>query len=221
MWEPIDAYCERLDASFWAEPVNALTNAAFLLAALVTGRRAARAGDGGAGLLALVLGIIGIGSFLFHTFAVRWAAIADVLPILAFILLYVWLAGRRFLGLSPLAAGLLVLLYPPASAATAWAVRAATGGLGGSEGYLGVLLYIAAFALALAPRHPATARGLLAGGAIFAVSLAARTLDRPLCDLLPLGTHFLWHLLNALMLGWMIGVLLAHGRAVATPGPAR
>jgi hypothetical protein len=26
----------------------------------------------------------------------------------------------------------------------------------------------------------------------------------------PVGTHFLWHLLNALMLGWMIEVL---GRA--------
>jgi hypothetical protein len=24
----IDAYCERLDAGYWAEPVNAVTNAA-------------------------------------------------------------------------------------------------------------------------------------------------------------------------------------------------
>jgi len=30
---PIDLYCERTDASFWAEPANALTNAAFLIAA--------------------------------------------------------------------------------------------------------------------------------------------------------------------------------------------
>ena len=30
---PIDLYCERTDASLWAEPANALTNTAFLVAA--------------------------------------------------------------------------------------------------------------------------------------------------------------------------------------------
>jgi hypothetical protein len=34
MWStPLDLYCERTDLSFWAEPVNALSNAAFLIAA--------------------------------------------------------------------------------------------------------------------------------------------------------------------------------------------
>lgn len=30
----IDAYCERIDPGFWSEPINALTNLAFLVAAL-------------------------------------------------------------------------------------------------------------------------------------------------------------------------------------------
>ncbi len=38
------------------------------------------------------------------------------------------------------------------------------------------------------------------------VSLVLRSLDAPLCAANPLGTHFLWHLLNAVMLGWMIEV---------------
>ncbi len=63
----IDAYCERLGPGFWAEPVNALTNAAFVLAAILMWRRwpeepLCRA-------LSLVLGVIGVGSFLFHTVA--------------------------------------------------------------------------------------------------------------------------------------------------------
>ena len=33
-----DAYCERADFTFWSEPVNALTNMAFLIAALVMWR---------------------------------------------------------------------------------------------------------------------------------------------------------------------------------------
>jgi len=48
------------------------------------------------------------------------------------------------------------------------------------------------------------------GVAILCVSLTARSLDEPLCDVLPLGTHWLWHVLNAAMLGWMIEVLRRH-----------
>ncbi|NJN40478.1 MAG: hypothetical protein HC807_06085 [Gammaproteobacteria bacterium] len=32
------------------------------------------------------------------------------------------------------------------------------------------------------------------------MSLTFRTLDRDLCAAIPLGTHFLWHLLNAVVL---------------------
>ena len=31
--EPIDLYCERTDGSFWAEPLNLLSNVGFLLVA--------------------------------------------------------------------------------------------------------------------------------------------------------------------------------------------
>lgn len=218
MWEPIDAYCERLSPAFWAEPVNAVTNAAFLLAALVVWGRTR--GDAGARALAVVLALIGVGSFLFHTVAVRWSALADVLPILAFILLYLFLATRRFFG-APLWAGLLaVLAFVPVSAGTAWASRAAFGSLNGSEGYLGTLLLILAYGAALLPRDAATGGRLLAGGVILALSLTARSLDAALCEAVPIGTHFLWHLLNGLLLGWMIHAMVAAGARVA-PGGAR
>ena len=32
-FEAVDGYCERVDAAFWSEPINAVTNAAFLIAA--------------------------------------------------------------------------------------------------------------------------------------------------------------------------------------------
>jgi hypothetical protein len=47
-------------------------------------------------------------------------------------------------------------------------------------------------------------RGLLIGAAILSVSITARSLDLGLCAALPGGTHYLWHILNAIMLGWMI-----------------
>jgi len=36
---------------------------------------------------------------------------------------------------------------------------------------------------------------------------------------LPLGTHFMWHVLNAVMPGWMIELNRRHIRAHALEGP--
>jgi hypothetical protein len=214
-WEAVDAYCERTGPEFWAEPVNALTNLAFLVAALAMLGPALRARDAGALVLVAILGAIGIGSFLFHTLAVRWAGLADVLPILAFILAYVWLASRRFLGLSRFAALLPLAAFLPVSAAIAWAMPRLIGPVGGSEGYLGTLAYLAAYAVILLPASPATGGRLLAAALLLALSLTARSLDGALCDRVPLGTHFLWHLLNALLLGRVIAAMLAHAPRVA------
>ena len=96
-------YCERAqDPSFWAEPLNAVTNAAFLIAAavcLVIALRARRA-DGPVLWLIAVMAAIGVGSFLFHTYAETWAALADVIPIGIFILSFFVLSMRCFAGLS-------------------------------------------------------------------------------------------------------------------------
>lgn len=69
----IDAYCERVGFGFWAEPINALTNIAFLASGFVIWRKAQGRGLPLAEAMAIVLFAIGIGSFLFHTFATRWA----------------------------------------------------------------------------------------------------------------------------------------------------
>lgn len=91
----IDHYCERTDPSLWSEPVNALTNAAFPLGAWFAWRLAARHTGIGhrklVGSLIILMAIVGFGSFLFHTVATRWAEWGDVIPILGFMLLYLWL----------------------------------------------------------------------------------------------------------------------------------
>lgn len=36
MWNtPVDIYCERLDTTFWAEPINAMTNIGFIFASFL------------------------------------------------------------------------------------------------------------------------------------------------------------------------------------------
>jgi uncharacterized membrane protein (GlpM family) len=161
-----------------------------------------------------VLAAIGVGSWLFHTHANRLTGLMDVLPILTFILLYVFAASRDFLGLKPWQAGLCTAAFIPYAAATVplWAM---VPGLGSSAGYAPVPVLILAYAALLRQRAPATARGLAIGAAILIVSLTFRTLDAPLCGLVPVGTHFMWHILNGLMLGWMIEVWLRHRKGAA------
>jgi hypothetical protein len=95
------------------------------------------------------------------------------------------------------------------------------GPLNGSVSYMPVPILILGYAAALRSRAPDTARGLALGAAILGVSLVFRTIDRAVCDAIPFGTHFLWHLLNGTMLGWMIVVMHRHGRADAPAAPAR
>lgn len=214
----VDGYCERLDPGFWAEPVNALTNAAFLVAAAVMAARLWRAHLPLANILAGILVLIGLGSFLFHTFAQGWAGVADVLPILAFILVYLFAATRDMLVLGAKGATLAVLLFFPYAALTA-PLFAQIPGVGSSAGYFPVPVLIAAYAFILRHRAPGTARGLAIGAALLLLSLLARMLDDPLCGVLPIGSHFLWHILNAVMLGWMIEVYRRH--MLASPARGR
>ena len=63
----VDHYCERTSSAFDAEPVNALTNAAFLIGACIAWRiRSGRRGSEGRLVIALILtmALVGLGSFL-------------------------------------------------------------------------------------------------------------------------------------------------------------
>ncbi|SES25222.1 Ceramidase [Tranquillimonas rosea] len=203
----IDGYCERTDPGYWAEPVNAVTNAAFLLAAAFTWRRSS--GLILARLLCVLLFAIGIGSYLFHTHATVWASTADTTPIGLFILLYLFAANLHFWTLPGWAAALGTAAFVPWTMVLT-PLFAAMPFFTISSFYWPVPLLIALYAVALHRRAPQTARGLAIGAAILVVSLTFRSLDEPLCGAVPVGTHFLWHVLNATMLGWMIEVYRRH-----------
>ncbi len=209
MNEQIIAYCERTDVTYWSEPVNALSNAAFLIAAAIVWRQTE--GLTLARAMAVVLAVIGLGSFLWHTHATRWAGLADVLPILGFILIYLFAATRDFLRLGAGLAWLAVALFLPYAAGFAFVLGQVVPGLGANAAYFSVAALIAAYGVWL--RGSATGRGLLVGAGLLCLSLGFRMADGPVCAAFPLGTHFLWHILNAVMLGWMIHVYCRHMRA--------
>ena len=203
--QAIDAYCERTDASYWSEPVNALTNLAFLIAAIVMWRRT----RGGGRVLAAILFLIGVGSWLFHTHATAWSAAADSAFIMVYVFVYIFLANRDYLGWPVWVAALGAAAYIPYTAALT-PVFAALPFFTISSFYWPLPVLIFGYAAWLSPRHPDTAKGLATGAAILCVSLAFRSVDELWCETIPLGTHFMWHILNAVMLAWMIDVWARH-----------
>ena len=211
--EQLFIYCERgSDPSFWAEPFNAISNLGFLIAAAAAFAAYLRKGGGdrAEGALIVIVATIGAGSFLFHTFATRWAAIADIAPIGVFMLAYLAFALLRFLGAPWWVVGVALAAFLLAGRSAALCpvgllpVTEAAGRpcFNGSLAYSPALLALFVLAAMLAWRgHPATAR-VGAAALLLAASLTLRTLDVevcPLTDILgqPRGAHALWHALNA------------------------
>ncbi len=212
----VDLYCERLGPEFWAEPINALTNLAFILAAWGAWRMASRSPGPPKGiqLLPMIAVAIGVGSFLFHTLATPWARLLDILPILFFQLAFLWLYGRQVIGLHRTIMAAALLAYLGASIAGCQFPEILNGSLIYAPTLLAVLgLGIYHVGVALPSRFD-----LLAAAAMLALALLFRSVDNAVCDVIPIGTHFLWHISNGVVV-YLAARALFLGRRV-WPGNA-
>jgi hypothetical protein len=216
--DQVDFYCERLEPGLWGEPANALSNISFLLAAIalwrilkhVRGRGHTVPGDVQL-LIPLVL-CVGIGSVVFHTLATRWAALLDTLFILAFCCAFLFAflrhaAGRTFWTALAASVGFALLsfgfpfLFPRET-------------LNGSLKYVPYLIALLTMTGYLASRGAPSARAFGLAVVVFCISLTLRTIDLDLCPRFPLGTHFVWHLLNGYLL-WLVSREMILGRVAS------
>jgi len=229
--QKIYRYCERGgDPAFWAEPFNAISNGAFLLAALFAAIAYFRLPRHErdyveAGLIVLVA-IISVGSFLFHTFATRWASLSDVIPISVFMLVYLGYALCRFLGLHWLAIviclGLFFWVMQAIGNIQCTEPLAMTGTprgpcFNGSLGYVPALVAMLCIGAVLAIQRKPASGYVLTAGVVFLFSLTFRSLDWDVCGLTRVdghatGTHFLWHILNSVTLYLLLMGAIRYGR---------
>ncbi len=203
----IDLYCERLGPGLWAEPFNLMSNMAFLVSGWAAWRisRSREINVLEVNILIAIAFAIGIGSGLFHAFATPITNILDVVPIMLFQLLYLWTYCSRVIRLHNLFIVILVGAYLLMSL---WAGQF-TYILNGSLSYapaLAVLVVLGCHHY-LAKRHDRSS--LLFAAGVFSFSLAFRIIDEVVCPYWSFGTHFIWHLLNAILLYILIKGLLA------------
>lgn len=194
---PVDIYCERLNDSFWSEPINAITNLAFLIA----GFHIWRIGSPRSRLMAILLILIGLGSFSFHTFANRLTGLLDVLAIALYLICFAYLIPKQWSWSSrwtPIGSviGLFILIALCQLAINyvkpvmPWAP---TGIYVGAWSGLFLYAVITQYSNAISTRY------LWIAVLVFPFSLLSRQLDTPLCES-GFGTHWLWHILNSLTL---------------------
>ena len=193
----MDAYCERVGMGLLAEPLNAVSNVSFLLAAWAAWVVAKRTGALSAGVRALIAigASVGIGSILWHTYPTMLTLILDSVPILIFIMWYIWLYVRNVVG-----------MRPPFAVASAAAFLLATllafpfaGVLHGAFVYTPGLVVTLVLGLFHARERRAARFTLLAAAGVYLAALFFRTIDNEVCPVLPIGTHFLWHILIGLV----------------------
>lgn len=194
-------YCERKGLEFWAEPLNALSNFAFLYAAMAAGRLLVRHKIRDLWLWWFVTNItlIGLGSFIFHTGPALPTFLADVIPIAIFIITTFYYVLNKGLGQSARKSILYILLLIIAMllcrVSSPWDFRIAISFL-----FIPVVATLGMMSLIFHRRGLITiSRQLSTAALIFAFSVIVRALDTPLCALLPNGLHFLWHMLNAIV----------------------
>ncbi|MEU4445784.1 hypothetical protein AB0K14_30970 [Actinosynnema sp. NPDC050801] len=193
--DDVDAYCERLAPGLWAEPLNAVSNAAFLVAAAVLWWRH-RPQTRDLRALPVLLALVGLGSLSFHTVADTLTNWFDIGFIAVYVIWYLVVFAHHYLG----ARWAIAWLAAPAFVVLAVAT-APLGALvpGGSGIYLAPFLCLLAVTAIAAVRRM-TWHDLASAAGVFVVSVTLRTLDQPLCGAWPSGTHYSWHVLNAVVL---------------------
>ncbi len=194
----VDLYCERLGPGLWAEPLNALSNLAFFVSAWAAWR-SARARETTSPSVELLIGMvaaIGLGSLLFHTFATNWARFLDVTPILIFQLLFFWIYSRQ---IAVIGSGFTLSLCV-AFVLGIYVCAQYPYLLNGSLGYLPALAVLLVLGFYHRMKEKRERNLLMTASGVFLLSLVFRTIDNGICSFFTPGTHFLWHLLNSLVL---------------------
>lgn len=210
--------CERTGSGVIAEPLNVLSSFAFMVVAVAIYRQYHRHEDlqskwiWDVHALTFITMLIGINSVAFHSFPNPTTELADTLTIVLFIILYFWSVlfriGRTtvfqaavcfvaFVGFSHI----LVHQFPRA--------------LNDSIGYLSSMIALIMIAVHLHLKARPSSQHFMLAALVGVSSLFCRAIDRAICPETMVGTHFIWHMLNATLMYILLKQLVRNVNRVA------
>ena len=195
----MDFYCERTNQQIFNEPVNAISNIFFIIVSLSLIKILRKNQSNKIYYIQpILIFFIGIGSFLFHLNPNMITLYLDVIPIFLFSLSFIFFFNRDVININNLNNALLFLLFfflflfitPKLNYEI----------LNGSEFYFANYFFLGIYTIWLYFKKSDFFQLLLLGFIFFNLSILLRSLDNHICEYFSIGTHFLWHFLNAYLL---------------------
>jgi len=188
-------YCERISIGLFGEPLNIITNSFFLLVAYLIYRQ-----DSKENLLLILIALIGIGSFFFHAYPSSFTGLLDIFFIISFMFTYSYKIYKYKFGYNNLLSYIFTFSFILLS--YFFGKFFSRYSLGVSCYYFVIVLHLILiyFLFRKISIEKKILQNLYFATLIFIISLVFRTLDQSLCNVFNSGTHFLWHILNSIVL---------------------
>ncbi|MES2984908.1 MAG: ceramidase domain-containing protein [Pseudomonadota bacterium] len=210
--------CERAGLGAAAEPMNVLSSFMFMIVAVSIYRYYHRNEDlkgkwmVDVHALTFLTFIIGVNSLVFHAFPSPTTELIDTMSIVLFIIIYFWCVLFRIGRCTIFQAGICFIAFVGFSHIL---VHQFPRALNDSIGYLSSMIALIVIAVHLHLKARPSSSHFLLASIIGVVSLFCRAIDREVCDMFPIGTHFLWHTLNATLLYILLKQLVRNVNRVA------
>lgn len=195
--------CERSGPGLFEEPFNVLSNLLFFAVAISIWRYYRTHPDvkdkwiWDLHILTVLIICIGIGSITFHSYPTRLTELMDIVPIVIFIVLF-FISIIVRVGKTNWFETLICFMAFAGS--THFFVTQFPNALNDSIGYLSSMGGLAMIAVYLHLKRRPSSHQFLLAALLGVVSLFFRSVDNTACETIPIGTHFLWHSLNAALI---------------------
>ena len=194
--ESAASYCERIGTGIFSEPINLFTNVFLLVASFFSLKLLQKHNllKKKYVSLAILVGLIGIGSGLWHSFRNPITHAMDFIPIYAFFIVYLYslfllLTKKKMSSLG------ITIAYVFAQV---WLSAYLPQLLNGSIRHVFNLGLIIGVLLWLRTRYQKLNYPLLALFLTYGLGVFFRSIDKAVCESFPVGTHFVWHIAAAI-----------------------
>ena len=210
----VSYYCERVSVGFFGEPLNAITNIFFMLSAILILKFYRDY------ISFFSISFIGISSFAFHTYPSSITGLLDVIAIVTFMLIFIIKMYRQILRFKFLNSTLIAIFFVVVCYFSG--INFQNSILGISSYYLPIILHLLFLIIYFNKKKVAfkNLKYLYFSTLLFSGSLTLRIVDNKICSIFPLGTHFIWHIFNAIFLFYLIKFLHSYGNGSSPKKPS-
>ena len=188
-------YCERTSSDILGEPINFFTNLFFIIFSVLLLFNKSILNK----KYALLIFLIGVGSMLFHSIPNRLTGFLDIFFIISFIFYYIFTLYIK-LNIKKYISAIISIVF--IVICFVFGIFSKNTLLGSSAFYLPIIFHMLFLYLYFLNNKKIYMYHnlFLFILVLFSFSLLLRSVDLYLCNLFFIGTHFIWHILNALVL---------------------